>query len=183
MKTKYLLIIISIGILLFVQCTKKNETIPTKTELLTAKNWMLSAANVAPAVVVQMSGFPIPISDLYSYLPACLEDNFTKFASNNTYVTDENTSKCNPTDPQTSTGNWNFNSDESKITLSNYNNSSKPTTFDVAEISADKLGFSLTINDKNDLANIIDTTGISASLNNVTIKPGTKLTINFKPKP
>lgn len=109
----------------------------------------------------------------------CMKDNFTTYYTNGNLTEDEGSLKCDSAAQQTIDGKWSFNSDETKITFTNFNGYSGTIIFDIVEISTDKLSYRYTINNMSDLATITDTTGISSY---ITIQPGTKVTTNFSPK-
>ncbi|MGI4741031.1 MAG: hypothetical protein ACRYG7_38170 [Janthinobacterium lividum] len=96
-------------------CKKDSDTTPTptptasRTDLLTAKPWQASTVNLT------LSGIPIPSSQ---FITACQLDNTYKFNTDKTLVIDEGATKCNTTDPQTTSGTWAFsNTDQTKVTL------------------------------------------------------------------
>lgn len=94
-------------------CKKDSDTTPastaSRTDLLTAKAWQIS--NVALTV----NGISLPSSQ---FITACQLDNSFKFNTDKTLVVDEGATKCNATDPQTTSGTWAFsNTDQTKITI------------------------------------------------------------------
>lgn len=99
---KKLLILVLFGSL-FVSACKKDE--PTRTELLTGKNWRISAATVNPALDL---GTGTPTSDFFALIPTCAKDNILNFSANGTVISDEGATKCDSNDPQTSSGTWVF---------------------------------------------------------------------------
>ncbi len=108
-------IILSIAIIgtLFSGCKKEETTAPkSKTELLCAHYWKITAATIDPPLVINGT----PITDWFSQMDACDKDDIVKYNSNNTVITDEGATKCDPASPQTSTGTWSFNSNETIIT-------------------------------------------------------------------
>ena len=48
----------------------------------------------------------------------CTKDDCTTFKSDKSLVVDEGATKCDPTDPQTSTGTWSLSADGKTLTLS-----------------------------------------------------------------
>ena len=87
----------------------------TKTELLTDKNWVTTAATLSPGYTDSLTG--IFITDYLSVLPACIKDDFILFNTNGNYTDDEGALKCDSIDPQTQTGTWAFDSTEEIIIL------------------------------------------------------------------
>ena len=101
---------------LFIGCSKDdNEDVkqPTKTELLTAHYWQATAFTIDPAISIGGTN----ISDWYAQLESCDKDDIEKYNTNNTVTYDEGPTKCDPTDPQTETSPWSFNSDETILTV------------------------------------------------------------------
>lgn len=88
---------------------------PTKTELLTGKNWKLTAMTSDPAINWGTGG--AMVTDLYAQMSACDKDDISVFNVNNTYTDDEGATKCDPADPQTTSGTWVFNTTQTIITL------------------------------------------------------------------
>jgi hypothetical protein len=100
----------------FSACKKKDETTPaskSKTELITAHYWKLSAFTVNPPIDVGGT----QVTDVYDQLEACTKDDLIKFNTDKTYIEDEGATKCDPSDPQTYTSTWNFNSTETIVTV------------------------------------------------------------------
>lgn len=95
-------------------CSKKDDAAPSKTSLLTSNTWKLTAVTVSPGI--PQGG--TTITDYYAQLPACQKDNIYRYATPNVYTDDEGPSKCNSTDPQTNTGTWVFNTDQTVLTIS-----------------------------------------------------------------
>ena len=92
-------------------CKKSDEapaTATSRTSLLTAKSWRLTATTFT------VNGFPVPSS---TFFPDCSKDDLLKFNADKTLVKDESATKCNSSDPQTQAGTWAFNNDESKLTI------------------------------------------------------------------
>jgi hypothetical protein len=94
-------------------CKKNNETSPeaSRTELLTAKSWRLSAATITADATK---------TDEYATSEACERDNFIKFNTDKTVIVDEGATRCDPSDMQTQTSTWDFNSDQTKLTVPIY---------------------------------------------------------------
>lgn len=82
----------------------------TKTELLTDANWEITASTRNPGFTDPLTG--AVITDILSFTPACEKDGFTLFNTNGNYTEDEGALKCDPLDPQTTTGTWAFDSTE-----------------------------------------------------------------------
>jgi hypothetical protein len=89
---------------------------PTKTELLTGKNWKVTAATVDPAI--DWNGNGTLVTDVYSQLEPCDQDDLTKFNTNFTVTEDEGAIKCDPAAPQTTNNaTWAWNTNETILTI------------------------------------------------------------------
>lgn len=115
MRTLQLASFAALALVLSLASCKKDEEVKTKTQLLTAKAWKLTALTVDPAIVNPIT--QTTITDAYAQRLPCENDDLTTFKDNNTAILDEGPSKCSSTDPQTETVNWSFNSTETIITL------------------------------------------------------------------
>ncbi|HRI27878.1 MAG TPA: hypothetical protein PK239_16250 [Chitinophagales bacterium] len=81
----------------------------SNTELLTGSNWRIQAWTITPPI--------LGITDWFANLEPCETDNIFTFNTNGTAIIDEGALKCLANDPQTRTGTWSFNTDETTITL------------------------------------------------------------------
>ena len=112
-------------------CTKKKEDPtppPTRMQLLTAKKWQIRSATI------EASGQPTV--DLYPLIAPCSRDNFEQFALPNTYIADEGTIKCSPSDPQTELGIWTLTANDTQLTVTATGTS---TTSTIEELTATSL--------------------------------------------
>jgi hypothetical protein len=104
---------IFMGVVTLIQtsCKKTEQPIPTAPDvaaILQNKDWKATAITVSPA----MGG----ITDIYNnFLDACNRDDLFKFNANNIFLYDEGATKCNPADPQTQDGSWNYNSNTKNL--------------------------------------------------------------------
>lgn len=90
---------------------------PTRSEMLTGRNWSITAYSVEPAVDADGNG--TQENNLMPYLPACVTDDFTDLNANQSYTAEEGDSKCEPNDPEVfETGDWSFNSAETLVVFS-----------------------------------------------------------------
>jgi Lipocalin-like domain len=95
-------------------CEKdKDDAKPNNTKVLTGGNWQLSALTSDPAI----DWFGTPVTNVYAQLPACVKDDITVFKTGGTVNFDEGASKCEASDPQTTSGTWAFNTDETIISV------------------------------------------------------------------
>ena len=69
-------------------------------------------------------------------MSACERDNFVKFNADRTYVGDEGPTLCNTSDPQTQTGTWKFENNDTKLTISDPGALGTDQYFDVITLSA-----------------------------------------------
>ncbi len=133
-----LLSLLCVGLLLG-SCKKKNdnpeEVTPTSvsptetnTSKLCNKTWKLTAN-------IETNSVNTNTVDLYASTSACLKDNTRMFSTSNTVTEDEGLTKCSPSNPQTTTFNWNWASNETKIVLANSD------TVTVVELNATTLKY------------------------------------------
>lgn len=101
------------GLVTISSCKKDDDDPQSKTETISGKNFYIKSMKIDPAV--DMMG--VPVTDLYSLMPDCTKDDFTKFNDNGTFVSDEGATKCEPSDPQTTNGLWEFLNDETQIKM------------------------------------------------------------------
>lgn len=111
MKTRIILLalVATFTITTFSSCKKDEHNptpspAPTKTDKLAAKSWYLQSMTT--------NGI-----DYMSYMDACERDNITNFKTDGTYVIDEGYTKCVPSDPQTTTGVWEFVENDTKMVV------------------------------------------------------------------
>ena len=124
--------LLSIATLVFTLFACKKDTVPpTKTELLTAHAWKITAAEGTINGVKR---------DLFTTAPACEKDDIETFKTDKTYIGDQGATKCDPTDPQTEQGKWAFSTNETKLDITVIDSGSSFTiTYDVLELTADKM--------------------------------------------
>ncbi len=111
-------------------CKDDDDATPDKTKQLTGGNWQLSAMTSDPAI----DWFGTPVTNVYAQLPVCVKDDLTIFKSNGAVNFDEGTSKCEPNDPQTQTGTWAFNTDQTVLTLTR---DGETESWDITELKGD----------------------------------------------
>ena len=130
-------IVVLLG-LLTLGCKKDKEE-PSKTELLTNKNWIQTAYTVSPGVVVNGA----TVTDIYAQSQPCDRDDFIRFETPNVFKSDEGATKCTQTDPQTTTGTWTFNGDNTILTVT-AQGSTSPQSLNVQELTDSSLRLSYT---------------------------------------
>ena len=110
---------------------KKDAAAPTKTELLTAQSWKLTAAETTA------NGTKL---DIFATMKACEKDNFETYKTDKTYIEDEGATKCDPTDPQTQQAKWAFSTNETKLEkIVTESGVTITFTLDIVELTADKM--------------------------------------------
>lgn len=132
MRKTNLLLIIAL-IFLTLSCKKDDET--TKKDLLSGKNWVVTALTITPGINI---GGGVVISDLYAQTDDCTNDDISNFAASGNYTFEEGPTKCDVNDPQVSdTGTWTFNSDETILVITS--SSGYVVNFKIQELTASKL--------------------------------------------
>lgn len=81
----------------------------TAVQLLCDKNYKMTAATISPAFM--------GTTDYYSLLPSCAKDDIIRFQQNGTVTIDEGPEKCDPNDPQTSTGSWSLTQNNTTLVI------------------------------------------------------------------
>ncbi|MBK9017455.1 MAG: lipocalin family protein [Saprospiraceae bacterium] len=116
MKTNSLKALVAMfGLLATINMTscKDDDAQPDNTQVLTDGNWKLTALTSDPA----FNWFGTPVTNIYAQLPACIKDDLTTFKESGTVNFDEGASKCDPNDPQTTSGTWAFSTDEKILSV------------------------------------------------------------------
>lgn len=111
MKTPILLMTSLLFIL--TSCEKDKDKVVDKEDILVSGAWQITALTVDPAI----DWFGTEVNNVYAQLPPCVKDNLTVFKSNGTVNYDEGASKCDPNEPQTTSGTWAFNLDKTVISM------------------------------------------------------------------
>lgn len=111
---------------------------PTKAQILTSKNWKTIAMDINGTDIIPM-------------MPTCEIDNYLTFKTNNDYIENEGASKCDPTDPQTETGRWQFIMNETAILIDNED------TAVLKKITSDTLRFESTFDNETSREKVIVT--------------------------
>jgi hypothetical protein len=108
----------------------------TRLTLLTDKNWIITAATISPGVNI---GGTI-ITDFYGQYQPCDKDDFIRFERPSVFKSDEGATKCNMTSPQTTTGTWVFNSDQTIVTVTEQGGA--PVSINILELTDSTLRIS-----------------------------------------
>ncbi len=139
--SRTILVLLATCSVVFTACKKDDEDPKpkTKAELLTAKSWRVSA----DASTVTSGGTTVSNDDYADY-EACEKDNFTKFEVNKVAKFDEGTTSCSG-NPQTEIGSWDFNSDQTKLSLMSPDSAPSSTSLDIVELTETTLKLRYTI--------------------------------------
>jgi hypothetical protein len=133
---KYLIFAVVLSFVV-VACDKNESNDPSKTDLLISGAWKFNDAGLD----IDNNG-AIDIAFGAGTLPSCVVDNQGTFNANGTGVNDEGATKCNITDPQTTTFNWSFQSNETMLTISGASVFGITGQFKVLELTSAKLSLS-----------------------------------------
>jgi hypothetical protein len=98
------------GIVFLISCNKKDKT-PTRTELLTAGSWKITA------IVSDNDANGTYETDDYAGAPSCVTDNYLVFRTNGTAEGNEGATKCDPADLQSESFGWNFANNEANLVI------------------------------------------------------------------
>lgn len=106
------------ALVLMSSCEKKEDSL-SKTDLLCKAPWKITAGTVNPAMpAVDANGNFTTTNDYFSQLEDCDKDDTEKYDKTGKVTYDNGTAICDPEAPQTTTGMWVFNTDETIITES-----------------------------------------------------------------
>lgn len=133
----------------FTSCSKEDDPTPaTPTSLLTAKNWRITAFTVKQGNQ--------PVEDVYKNSEQCEKDDFYQFKTDKTMVFDQGKERCNPTEPQTSTGAWDINADGNILLLLEMKGATDAELYEIKELNSTKLhiGQTFTVNGEKVLTDI-----------------------------
>jgi hypothetical protein len=121
----FLMTVVATG-LLFTGCNKDDDK---KNSELIVGSWKLTAMTVSPAL-------PFVGSDVYGFLDACDKDDVLIFETGGVVKSDEGATKCDTSDPQTTTDSYAFNPDQTILTYTDKYGDSYSVT--VVELSGSK---------------------------------------------
>jgi hypothetical protein len=126
------------GVVALSACKKDSENTPSKADLLTSKNWRVSAQTSTSTTTITGGSTSTNTTNVYATTQACEKDNFYKFNTDKTLIEDEGASKCSSSALQITTLKWDFNSDQTKLLITS-NGSSSGAADDILELSASTL--------------------------------------------
>ena len=115
---------------------KGDSPAPSRTDLLTDRNWITTAFTVSPGLAIPGGA---TITDIYAQPPPCDRDDFVRFEKPNVFKRDEGANKCTQSDPQTTTGTWVFNQDQSIVTVTEQGSSAE--SYNITELTDTSLKF------------------------------------------
>jgi hypothetical protein len=99
--TKLTLTVCSV-ILILSSCKKNSDSPNSASAILISGKWQITASTSTFTIAGDNQTV-----DIFSSLPSCVQDNYYIFNSDGTGTTDEGATKCDDSDPQTtSNGNW-----------------------------------------------------------------------------
>ncbi len=110
----------------FIGCDKDDDETPKS--LLTGKQWNLTSWISTPPFEVEGQ----MISNIYTLLPVCSYDDYYVFNTDGSMIKDEGDIKCNEYQPQTISGSWLINSNQTILKLTFENDE---TNYTISEIS------------------------------------------------
>ena len=121
-----------------VSCKKDDDSPASKTDLITGKNLVVTAMTVNPGI--EYGG--IEYTDFFAIMPACSKDDVTVFNTDGTATFDEGATKCDAGDPQTTSGTWQFQDNETKLQVVSDGDTE---IFNIVELTSSKLKISYEI--------------------------------------
>ena len=99
------------GVATLSACSKDANTPSlSRADLLTAKNWRVTAATTT-------TGGNVSVHDDYLLYKACERDNFIKFNADKTALQDEGATKCHPLEAQSDTLTWALTQDQDQLII------------------------------------------------------------------
>lgn len=108
MKIRHLLLTLVSFIVLGTVASCKKEDKKSKTELLTAGSWKMSAHTIVFGAVTY---------DAYKDMEACDKDDFITFKAGGVVEFNQGAVKCDEEDSQVETGQWSFAENETKLIM------------------------------------------------------------------
>ena len=120
-------------------CSKDKESTPDKASLLTAKKWRVSAYTTSSTLNGQTTTV-----DNFALAQPCDKDDFIQFRTDKSVSFDEGATKCDATAAQTTSGTWDFNSDQTKLNLTSPDFGGLAIPFDLLTLDANTLSLRYT---------------------------------------
>jgi hypothetical protein len=113
-------------------CQKENEPTPiadTRTPLLLAKNWQLSAQTTTFT-----DNGKAQVMDVYASTAPCARDNYTTFRQDKSLTYNEGKTLCGPS-ALLGKGSWSFNSELTELTIDSPQLHGAPSVFQVLDLT------------------------------------------------
>ncbi|MDZ4709174.1 MAG: hypothetical protein SH818_12315, partial [Saprospiraceae bacterium] len=118
------------SVALLMSCSKDEKT---TIEILNAHPWKISSAVISPGITNPANGSVT--TDLLALAGSCLADNVYSFTIDSKYIADEGPTKCNPSDPQQTSGTLSLSTDNKSFTANG-------TVYTFQTVSENKLVYS-----------------------------------------
>ena len=139
-----------LGVLSFTSCNDDDDgedaPAPTRSQLLTSKNWIVDTWDIEPAIDIDNNG--TQENNLIPFFPVCFLDDFYDFNADGSYAIEEGASKCDDNDPTViESGDWLWNSDNTRIIFEP--NSGDNYEYKVISISSSELVIEFTSVNEN----------------------------------
>lgn len=142
MKSIFSILLVISAALFFAGCSKNSNSPKDARGILISGKWQLQSS----VSDITIPGRASDTEDNYAKMDECEKDNYFIFNSDGTGTTDEGTTKCNSSDPQTEkSGNWALLSNNTKLELSDPAQSGVFVTGDVLQLDDSILKFKYTI--------------------------------------
>lgn len=126
-------IIYLLGLILFLGACKNNDDDSTpKTTLLTNGKWKI----VTSKATISLATGGTTEFDLLAFLSTCEKDGHFVFQSAGVLIADEGALRCDPADPQQTTGAWELTQNETHLKVSS---TDLEFEAEIAELTASKL--------------------------------------------
>lgn len=131
---------------------KEETPVPSKTDLLTGKNWKWVAGSISPAYDIFGIGVLVG-NDYFTRVPECWRDDRWVFSKAQKFTHEEGATRCNLGDPQIYVqGTWTFEPGENAIKVSK--NGSGGFLWTVNELTSTSLVVTETFKDDGQTYNI-----------------------------
>lgn len=134
---------------LFLGACDDDSNNASNTDKLTDGQWKLTAA----VATFTFNGAQQTV-DVYGNLPACDKDDTAEFKRDGSLVSDEGATKCDPSDPQQTTGAWVFTQNETHLVVTG-------TDFDFDAEIVELTDATMRVKFDEDLNGIVTTTNMT----------------------
>ncbi len=118
-------------VVLAASCKKDNNDNKSRKDHLTSGNWFIRGSLTTISAAGVDSTF-----DSFKDMEACEKDDFMTFNASGAFTIDEGATKCDPEDPQTTSGTWAFIENDTKLVITQDNMSD---TSKVVELNGNTL--------------------------------------------